>query len=500
MHPGEIAHKRLRATILLAIALTASARSVVAALPESVPASGQAISLFVSDALRSDTLRTDGSGVAVTFAASGSLQWDLMVPTGGKFRVRLAYAAYQSGTEITFKTQRNSISLSLPSTQGFFETKDRAEPRGPFFPNGLPDMLQRNYERVDIGIVVSLEKGHNVIILSVRDPSPAAGFSISSVELLSVSLDPEEDARRAAQQRADPTWLMNAGYGLMFHWTSQTMPRSGKPLPYKDAVDAFDVGAFVHMIEKTGATYVIFTANHQDPHFPAPLKEWEIAHPGWTTKRDLIGEIADALGARGIKLVLYLNTPGMGGFSTPEMDKLPDPSEQLFVDTVLNLVTEIGNRYGTRISGYWLDSFNYIDSKYPEFPFERFFRACKAGNPQRLIALNTWILPVNTMWQDYWAGEVVVTGNPPTSLPLSTGSGSGLPFQALLALYGGWVHAWPNTPIKPPIFSIDELSRFIKNTKGKGAVTLNTGIYQDGTIGDEQTKYFEKLRQSVYGR
>lgn len=108
-------------------------------------------------------------------------------------------------------------------------------------------------------------------------------------------------------------------------------------------------------------------------------------------------------------------------------------------------------------------------------------------------------MPVDTKWQDYYAGELVTTGNAPVSIPQSYGAGRGLPFHALLALYGEWVHAWANTPIKSPIFTIEELSRFINATKGKGAVTLNTGIYQDGTIGEEQTQYFEQLHERVYG-
>jgi hypothetical protein len=51
----------------------------------------------------------------------------------------------------------------------------------------------------------------------------------------------------------------------------------------------------------------------------------------------------------------------------------------------------------------------------------------------------------------------------------------------------------------PPIFTGDELSDFINATKGKGAVTLNTGIYQNGTIGEEQTRYFKELRKRVRG-
>ena len=79
--------------------------------------------------------------------------------------------------------------------------------------------------------------------------------------------------------------------------------------PYPEAVNTFDVDAFAKLIGEIGAAYVIFTLNHAHPHCPAPIESWEAIHPGWTTRRDLIGDIADALEKRGIGFLLYINSP-----------------------------------------------------------------------------------------------------------------------------------------------------------------------------------------------
>jgi hypothetical protein len=446
-----------------------------------------------------ETAKIVHAGGFIVVKQKGTVTWNIQLPAAGVFRVRIGYASDQPGTKVQISGLPTQNSTELPATRGFFIPAARAIPRGAEFLHGFPGWLQQNYERRDIGTTIALNAGENSINLAIYPPSKDIAFYLSSIELLPVTINPWTEAREAQAQRANPDWLMHAGYGLMFHWTAQTMPRFGPQMKYVDAVEAFNVPAFAHMVQKTGANYVIFTANHQDPHFPAPLKEWEAVHPGWTIKRDLIGEIAEALNTRGIKLILYINTPGMGNFYTPGMGNHPNASEPEFISTVIKLITEVGKRYRTSIAGYWLDSFNYIDPHYPHFPFKRFYDACKAGYAHRLIALNTWILPIDTLWQDYWAGELVTTGNPPTSLPMSYGPARGLPFHALLTLFGDWVHIRPNKPIKPPIFTVDELSNLINATKGKGAVTINTGIYQDGSIGKEQTLFFEQLRKRVYG-
>src|SRR3546814_6273395 len=66
------------------------------------------------------------------------------------------------------------------------------------------------------------------------------------------------------------------------------------------------------MVADCGASYLIWAVNHGHPTCPAPIKSWEKLHPGWTTKRDFIGELADALGKHGIRLMLYMNCPGIG--------------------------------------------------------------------------------------------------------------------------------------------------------------------------------------------
>ncbi|MFA7006475.1 MAG: hypothetical protein WC429_20705, partial [Verrucomicrobiia bacterium] len=60
--------------------------------------------------------------------------------------------------------------------------------------------------------------------------------------------------------RANTDWLAKRRYGIGVHWTAQTVPRNGDPLPFQRAVDAFKLKEFVEQVRHAGADYVLFTA------------------------------------------------------------------------------------------------------------------------------------------------------------------------------------------------------------------------------------------------
>ena len=96
-------------------------------------------------------------------------------------------------------------------------------------------------------------------------------------------------------------------YGIGFHWTTWTYPKSGEPKPFDEAVRDFDVDAFVKQAVEAGAGHVMLTATHELHWLPGPNEEVDRILPGRTCKRDLIMEIADKLAAEGIAFMLYYN-------------------------------------------------------------------------------------------------------------------------------------------------------------------------------------------------
>lgn len=437
------------------------------------------------------------------FTENGSVLWHFKAASAGNYRLRVLYSCDDPGIRIRVVADGHPYEFDLPVTHGYYRKADRTVPRGALWPHGIGAAPMQNYNRLDLDKEIPLRSGDNTVTLNVVVPAKHTPFYFRSLEWLSV---PEikaahEELAGARLRRTDAGWLMHSGYGLMFHWDNGSRMPGGSRLPYAAAVRAFNVRAFAQMVKKTGAAYVIFTPNHGGTNFCAPLKEWEEAHPGDATSRDLIAEMADALSARGIKLVIYLHVQLMAdpAFDPTFKTHYSKMSGQDFSRSAIRMITAISNRYGKRIAGYWFDSFLDIDTQYPDFPYKEFYEAAKTGNPDRLVAITNWIYPIDTEWQDYWGGELFVPGNPPSSLPLSDGPARGLPFHALITLFGDWVHT-RDEPMEPPVYTVAELGDFIDKTKGKGAVTINTGLYQDGTIGPVQAGYFDRLRSYVYGK
>jgi len=74
---------------------------------------------------------------------------------------------------------------------------------------------------------------------------------------------------------------------------------------FDEFANGFDVEAYADSMKAIRVEYVIFTEWHYAMYNLGPNAALEKWLPGHTCKRDLIGEIADALAERGIKLVIY---------------------------------------------------------------------------------------------------------------------------------------------------------------------------------------------------
>jgi hypothetical protein len=223
-------------------------------------------------------------------------------------------------------------------------------------------------------------------------------------------------------------------------------------------------------------------------YFPAPLKSLDRILPGRTTQRDLIGEVAEALGQRGIRLLLYYHLGSDADRAWQEASGFwkTDPTE--FWNNWTNVIGEAGERYGDKLAGWWFDdgTANYY---YRSAPWERLATAAKAGDPKRLVCFNPWILPPATEFQDYLAGE----GNADPSVQgwlkpddhgrVSGGAYAGLQASAALIMEGDWLHTKRDTEIGAPRQSAAQLAELLRRFAAlENVPMLNCEIYQEGTL------------------
>ena len=406
---------------------------------------------------------------------NGEISWAIRVPKVEKYDLFLIadIPEESKNIEMVFSSGSNSYKFAINPTSG------------PWIGGG------KNFQRIKVLSEVLLPMGNQEVGLKssglVNDKTL---LNIRSVELVpgSAYQSIEKENKKAVASRASTDWLTKTGYGLMFHWTSQSVNPDGSNKPYEQAVNDFDVKRFADMVEETGAGYVIFTIGHAEAYCPAPLKSWEKYHPGMTTKRDLIVEISDQLKIKNIHLICYLPTHVVAKYQKVNGTE--------FMKINIEVLQEMGERYKDKIAGYWFDGWYQCFEEYPDVSFKSFFEATKAGNKDRIIALNSWIYSPVTPWQEYWAGEVAS----PVALPengfMKKGPVPDLQYQALLIMEPYWVQE--KTKMPEPRFTSTQLSQYIKDCmKNKGAVTINMGIYQDGTVGEKALNVMKEVRNQI---
>lgn len=310
--------------------------------------------------------------------------------------------------------------------------------------------------------------------------------------------------------RANTEWLAKLRYGIGVHWTAQSVPREGAPLPFQEAVDAFDLKAFVEQVRYAGADYVLFTATHALQKWPAPHPVVDRILPGRTCKRDLIGELSDALAAHGLPLIVYWNHScnGKGDPAWREAVGYDGKDKARFAGNLSEIVGWIGKRYGKRIRAWWFDSPYSLDPSGPHnsvttdmtgfrFPWERLTAAAKEGFADRLVTYNAGVdaTYLYTAHQDYWAGETNDLKHPAAGRHQS----NGLQWFGWTCLDDrSWVHAKPNTVIVQPLYSDSELTAYVHACNANQApMTFNLGIYQNGTMSQASLGQMRRLGQGL---
>jgi hypothetical protein len=362
----------------------------------------------------------------------------------------------------------------------------------------------RAWTRQALAGVLRLPAGRQTVSLRGQAAAGTGPFAASVLALELVRPAVRERLHAAALgMRAETTWLRQAGYGIMCHWTSGSRPRRGDPKPYAQAVQELDVEALAVQVQETGAGVFVLTTSHAQMYFPAPLSALDRLLPGRSAARDLVADLAAALGRRGIRLMLYYH---LGASSDPEWLQASGfwetDTRRVFANWAA-VVQEVGERYGSTLAGWWFDD-GAVSYYYRSAPWEQLTRAAKAGYPQRLVGYNPWELPAPTEFQDYCCGEGF--GDPGVGglLPVggdgryTAGSHQGLQACATLVTEQDWVHDRPDTDIGPPRWNAAQMADLLKGFKARGNVPLfNLEIYQEGTVSPATVRMFQEARRRL---
>jgi len=234
---------------------------------------------------------------------------------------------------------------------------------------------------------------------------------------------------------ADKTdWFHQARWGVMTHYLGAPPSTAGgaelSAEAWNKQVDAFDEKGLADQLASTGAKYLLFTIGQNSGHYCAPNATYDALvgiSPSKCSRRDLVADLAKALKAKNIKLMVYLPSGAPAAdpvarkklqwrWGSPGGWQLPnEPVGGRLVEFQRKweaVIRQWSLRWGKDVSGWWIDGCYFADQMYrfdDEPNFASFARALKAGNPDALVAFNPGVrIPVaaHTKHEDYAAGEV----------------------------------------------------------------------------------------------
>lgn len=155
-----------------------------------------------------------------------------------------------------------------------------------------------------------------------------------------------------------PSWFDDAKFGIFIHWGPQAVSESNNlrldppEFGYKDVVPLFkaehwDPDAWAELFREAGARYVILTGEHHDGYalWASQLTKWCATKIG--PKRDLVGELARACRARGLRFApSYHRERHNGFFATARTRFLVDARPRPEIAQEIARMPEAASLYG----------------------------------------------------------------------------------------------------------------------------------------------------------
>ena len=395
------------------------------------------------------------------------LVWNVSLEKGAKYRV-WALLDSAEAVPVTLSVDGTAISIGV-------------------------DTKTIGWDRLEMG-TIDIPSGTSQLRFQ-RTGSSTSTMQIKSLELIRESDLPAYE-QRVKDFKADLTPFSQSVYGLMFQYGAWGYPQTGTERKSIDQGAAdFDVDKFVKMVESTGAAYVIWSFSWWQYWVQAPIKAVDdiVGNSNLTAERDLIGEIAEALhnSENCIGFFLYYH---QGIQQEPEWaaaQKFPSSfagtgtgDRTVFFDNWKRVISEVGERYGTNLDGWFFDDGH---AYYPA-PYEALAEAARTGNPNRSISYNDTNGVLLTNFQDTTMGEQRHS-EPSFGSPAAGSSGyyTEGPFEGMLqhSMYkadSGWGGNAPNQEVITKVGASAAIDWTTFSKEHNTPISFDLMMFEDGTV------------------
>lgn len=275
---------------------------------------------------------------------------------------------------------------------------------------------------------------------------------------------------------------------------------------WDDCVNEFQADTYAGLANEIGAGYVVFTVMQGTRFLCAPNEEFSKITgygPGEAcSTRDLIAELADALDAYGIPLLLYFT--GDGPYRDLDVskafgfwDRTNQKVSEAFVTKWAGVAREYSLRYGTKVKGWWIDGCHKVLG-YDDDKLKILGDAVRAGNPDTLVAFNNGVgyHSQYSVHEDFTAGEANEFDILPESRFVGTSQWHVLSFLGLPSEFYSWGNpAWGNPGSK---YTSRQLADYVhKVNRQGGVVSIDVCTLRDGSVDYGQMEVLMRLGQST---
>jgi len=327
-----------------------------------------------------------------------------------------------------------------------------------------------------------------------------------------------------------------------------TMPDGARYASVDECTSRFRTDMFLWNFDALGAEWLIFTLGQNTGLYNSPNRVLEsVLGAGHCSRRDLARELAEGLKGRGKRFIAYLPLEAHCNDTVRDLLRW-DSSEpgvcrqDEFQKLWRTAVREWSLRFGPLIDGWFFDGMGSIAMT--EGDAARLMEAARAGNPNAAVSFNStgFDLYAGTIaWpgEDFFSGEATMLkdGLPltrwreyPNGIPshfVPAVPGTELPGNSVFHPYSArmpgrkdllchvlapidafwwrqnnvdWLNDRPESryihpetlppgEMEPPMYSAGEIRRLISTfTKAGGAVTMNLGVFTDGSFGEKTVK------------
>lgn len=378
-------------------------------------------------------------------------------------------------------------------------------------------ITEAGWHRLELGSV-SLKAGENKVLLeidavTVKSGSRSKEFLLSAIELAQPAVR-ESIQKEAMAARKQPDWFKDAGYGLMFQWTNRATPPEGPIKDWDAKVNDFDLDGFIKLVEDSGAAYVIWSMTWGNQYVSAPLESLDSIIAGRTTRRDLLGEMVNRLHEKGIKVIFYYHY-GYECYHSQDTDWLTaaggyQADKTQLYSNMISILSEVGTRYGDKLDGWWFDGgARYLNCHFDgssaadgilTAPFKAITSAARTGNPERMVAYNSWVKPQVTAYQDYYGGEGKTSFKPAELAKgvFNSGRQQGLQAHGCFPLERRWGHIDLDTPIAKPKYNMQQLTGFVTRAQqSRYPLSINLEMYEDGSVSPASYTLLKELKAAT---